>query len=410
MVSDIALNGEYTSASGLKVAFTGTLADSREPHGQAQTNPPKNGERTYASQLFQVTGVNIHYQKLAKSDPGGFYQYEQHEAGYLPKGSAKELATNNGEYLIAYPKGERSRIASFGPNLGADDITEVANEISGKNDKGFVLETNAPGHGKETTLIDSAAKLDATLATMKDAGQLPAIIQIDDSDVLFNGYIGPHVVTIPDYDKDKKTVALDNSWNSADNYLDDKSLRMTDVYRAMTNTSGSDRDQSARAARDLADRNSNRAKGTIDTAVEWDYVRDKWVADGSIAETRQGSAYAAADRAPAASRDALKKAADKAEEKTITTVLNQMSVNAKDALAHTGPIWQKQMADGTLDEREARVAVTGMAEAISFMDGPQIEALMKQPYWETAQALLKRFPDQVAVSRLDDSRKQLMQL
>jgi hypothetical protein len=376
LVADVALDGSYNSPSGLTVAYQSHLADSRQPHGQAQTNPPKDGERSYASQLFQVTSINLHYQMLAKSDPNGYFQYEQHANKYLPPGAPSKYASADGEILLAYHNHGKAQVIDWSPVFSADDMTEVMNDITGKAEKGFILEHKSGVTSKTTTLVDSPTKLDDTLSQMKDRGELPAIIMVADSDVLFsnNGSNGAHVVSVTDYDTNTKTVSVANEAGSEDNYTGDKSLRVTDVYHSMVGSADGSLERKARLAHDLQARNQKRTTGQSDTAVEWDYVRDKLMADMTAV---QFHAYAK---------------------------------DVEDALAHTGPAWQKQLDAHTLDDREARVAVRDMAESIAWLNGEQIQSLMKQPSWNTAAEMMKRYPDQIAISGLDDSRKKLMNL
>jgi len=376
LISDVALDGAYKSSAGITVDYSNSLADSRQPHGQAKTNPPQDGERSYASQLFQVTAVNLYYQQLAKSDETGYFQYEQHDNDYLVPGTKPAYKSASGEALIGYRKdGKFVQMVTDDPYFYPDQMTGVMNQITGKNEKGVVLVQKAENtEAKLAGVVATPAALDATLTRMKAAGQLPAIIEIADSDVLFsrNGSAGAHVVSITDYDSKTKTVAVDNEWSSKDDYLDGRSLRMTDVFKAMVNPGDSSADLKSRVTRDLRDRASERAGGVIDAAVEWDYARDKVMAS------------------------------------TTTPDGSKILTDDENALARTGPVWQKQLADGTLDSREARVAVKDMAMTIAWMDGPQIETLMKQPYWTTALTLMKRFPDEINNSSLDDSRKKLI--
>jgi hypothetical protein len=376
LVADVALDGTYTSPNGLTVAYKNNLADSREPHGQALTNPPKNGERSYASQLFQVTGINLHYQMLAKSDPNGFFQYEQHDDKYVPPGSPSRYAAPKGEILLAYPNHGKAQVVDWSPAFSADQMTEVMNDITGKSENGFILEHKSGVTSKTTTLIDSPAKLDKTLSQMKDDGQLPAVLLVADSDVLFSNYgsAGAHVVSVTDYDKATKTVSVANEAGSEDNYTGDKSLRMTDVYHSMVGSADGAPERKARLAHDLQARNEERGSSKPDTAVEWDYARDKLMADISPAQFKT------------------------------------FGKDVEDALAHTAPVWQKELDSNTLDDREARVAVRDMAESIAWLNGDQIQALMKQPYWNTAADMMRRYWDQVAISGLDDSRKKMMNL
>src|SRR5262249_53565715 len=63
LVADVALTGQYTAHDGTVVAV------SPKAHGQSKLDlPTPDGTRDHASEIFQVTAVNIHYaQENAKT-------------------------------------------------------------------------------------------------------------------------------------------------------------------------------------------------------------------------------------------------------------------------------------------------------------------------------------------------------
>jgi len=367
LIADVALDGAYVSpGTGLRVAYTGSLADSRRPHGEAKNHPPIDGQRSFASQIFQVTGVNLYYQQVKKDnhDPG-VIQYEQHD------GDAAN-ANDNGERLKAYPAGGPARIVGYGPAIGVDEMTKIMSEITAKSESGYVLEFKAPINSKEVTVIDSPAKLDQTLSRMKNNKQLPAIIEIASSDAIFSptGSGGKHVVCVSDYDPASKSVSVDNQWGCKDDYLGPRSLRMTDIYHAMVGLDDQPADVAARVASDRRQVMQNRAAGRTDCAVEVEYVRDKMVA-GQYRHDH----------------------------------IAVLETDFDAALAHAGAKWEKQIAVGKLDDRECRVAVKSMAYVLGALSADQIAQIKRQPYWKNVSIVLHRFPDEIAASVLDDAHK-----
>ncbi len=141
LVTDMALTGKYTSNGKPPVTVEvgkDINADSLKKHGDAKNSfEPGENNRSHASQIFEVTAVNLHYTKEnAKTNPPGQIRYEQHD----PKGE-----TDNGERLVDYSKkdpktGKAPAEVMVGgepvrsPDLSAQEIANVARDIQG--DKG----------------------------------------------------------------------------------------------------------------------------------------------------------------------------------------------------------------------------------------------------------------------------------
>jgi hypothetical protein len=60
LMTEVTTNGAYTSRNGETITVN---AGSLESGDQAQTHPPIDGQREHASQIFQVTAVNVQYQR-----------------------------------------------------------------------------------------------------------------------------------------------------------------------------------------------------------------------------------------------------------------------------------------------------------------------------------------------------------
>ncbi len=145
LVTDVATTGKYTTkgdpprSEPVTVDFTKPpeRMASLKPHGDsARPHVPGENHRSYASQIFQVTAVNIHYEKANAKD-GTDIRYEQRKPG-----PDKGADPDNGERLLNYkendpktgkppaevpgPDGKPARA----PDLHPRQLVDVANEIS----------------------------------------------------------------------------------------------------------------------------------------------------------------------------------------------------------------------------------------------------------------------------------------
>jgi len=145
LVADIATKGEYTTNGEPPVTVkVGRDIDkgSLEKHGESKSaHVPGENHRPYASQIFQVTAVNIHYAKEnAKTDPPGQIKYEQQKPGRDEVVDGKYV-TDNGERLVDYSKNgpngkppaevlEKNGVTpKRSPGLSGPEIAEIAREI-----------------------------------------------------------------------------------------------------------------------------------------------------------------------------------------------------------------------------------------------------------------------------------------
>ncbi len=137
LVTDIVTTGKYTSNGSPPTTVEVGKDKDIHPDSLLKVGESKHAHdvganhRSYASQIFEVTAVNMHYHKENAANPPQKIRYEQH----APNG------TDNGERLYDYSKvdpatgkkpleirgdyGEMKRA----PNLLIDELSEVTREI-----------------------------------------------------------------------------------------------------------------------------------------------------------------------------------------------------------------------------------------------------------------------------------------
>jgi hypothetical protein len=226
LVADVALTGQFMAkdGSGLTVKVDPKPADQ-----EAKENNLQDGDRSYASQLFQVTAVNLHWQSI----PG--MSYEQR-----PVTAADTLKGNTGDVLLS---GQKVYLAN-NPDLASEDLVDIGNKISGHHDAPFVLikSDHSGVQSKDAVSFRDERDLSRQLLAMKNEGQLPAILHVhSDREPFYTdrgggnllGAKDGHVVTIRDYNPETGKVMIDNQWGSWANHdTAETSLDLHDLYRA----------------------------------------------------------------------------------------------------------------------------------------------------------------------------------
>lgn len=234
LVVDVATTGSFTTKDGTTITLA---ADSLKPDEEARGTTPANGQRSFASQIFQITAVNVHWQR-SNSDPFGNYadkgsiKYEQ-----IP--SKRNLfGKDHGERLLHYLPGQlQPKELAKGPTLGAPHLKEIANQISGLNESDFVLENKLKG-GANTVKVGSEQELKEAIKKAKDSNSLPVIIRVHTGNEPFLSDRGGsfarsqgvwHVVTITAYDEAAGVVSIDNQWGTGS---DHKKVKVSQLYKA----------------------------------------------------------------------------------------------------------------------------------------------------------------------------------
>ncbi len=260
-VADVATTGKHRIA-GPPPADVEIDPGSIKPDKEARNNPPKDGQRSHASQIFEVTAVNAHYERINQaSTPPGKIRYEQHEAGKVP---------DTGERLMDYSKNPPKRIQSKqddgklidSPDLTSDDLYWLEQQFRSGSPENRYLSNDPSDH--HSTQIKSEQELNDELARLKKLGMLPVTISVHTDNYPFHSDGGEaaggkgdwHVVTITDYHPGPPPKAeMDNQWGSKSDKLDDKSLTVKDLFNAMRDPKDADhikalQDQIAQDKRD----------------------------------------------------------------------------------------------------------------------------------------------------------------
>ena len=134
LIADMATTGKYTTNGHPPVTVT-LDKESLQKHDESSELPPskrKDGDRDYASQLFEVTAVNILLQKEnAKTTPHGQIRYEQHEP--IPGKSPQDT----GERMLDYSKhppapvlDKEGKPDNSPPISSVGQINEISQQIS----------------------------------------------------------------------------------------------------------------------------------------------------------------------------------------------------------------------------------------------------------------------------------------
>ena len=239
LVADVALSGEYTTASNQKIK----IADSSlKPDSEAKNNPVVDGDRSYASQVFQVTAANIFWQEK-KSDLQGNLK-NPGDLRYVQEKPWSKIEGDTGERVKDYstnPEGQTIKSGStkvIDPNLYAENMMQISNEITGKDELRFILRHTELGWNHNLWNIRDQQDLTTQMTRMKDS--FPLIIQVhtrhepfytDSGEGKAGGSGGWHVVNITKYDPVTKEVTISNQWGSKL----DKKVKISDLYKATKN-------------------------------------------------------------------------------------------------------------------------------------------------------------------------------
>jgi hypothetical protein len=250
LVREVATTGRYTPTDGPVVEIN---PDQLKPDREASMNPPLDNARSHASQVFQITAVNIAYaQQNAESDPPGKVRYEQRKPGDDDVGGGKVgyYPPDSGERVVDYSKDPPEKVLFEGkplhePGLKVDQIVDISTAITGELRGDHVLihhKENLIGGGRGATGVQSEADLNKVFQEAKEKGTMPVIVQVDTRWEPFwtdsgageaGGSGGTHVVTITEYNEGPPaTVGIDDQWGSKS---DHRSVPVSDLYLATMN-------------------------------------------------------------------------------------------------------------------------------------------------------------------------------
>jgi len=264
LVADVALTGQHRTADGI-LHFIDA-----QPHGESNQWPTIDGQRTHASEIFQVTAVNIGHNRSGDRN----LRYEQHNP------VAGDRA-DSGERLIDYSKKPPVEVKDKNgnplrkPNLDMAIFTDVGNLISGRPEGVYALSSHEYNEGYGVQPVSSDEDLAARLTDAKLNKKLPFIVRVNTNNAPFysdsgagtaGGAGGEHVVTVSDYDPKTGLVSVDNQWGSKSDHTGRNAMSVHDLFTAMHSPHGAEK-------RLAADVKWNREHSINDPHKEMELVR-----------------------------------------------------------------------------------------------------------------------------------------
>ena len=237
VVADVAVGGQFVSADGTVVKPLNL-----DPDGEAKTYPNWDGSRNYASQIFQLTAINIYWNRR-ETLPGG----------KTPgKGKIQYAQDEHGEFLLdtsVNPPQKQSfaTVDADHPWLDVRGVSEINQQITGRPSKNFGVERWVyPSESEGITKLMTLGGFKERLLELKQQNAFPVIISVDAAKKPFGdgkGF-GPHVVTITDYDPEKQEVSVDNQWGSSNDFTglpgQRSKLPVSEIWSAMSQMPGLD--------------------------------------------------------------------------------------------------------------------------------------------------------------------------
>lgn len=280
MVADVATTGQFTARDGTTVTVPpGSIA----PDGEGAGNPPGYGDRSHASQIFQVTSVNLYYQThsyqytdaagVVHNVPPGGMRYEQVDTtGNNPP--------DTGERLIDTTQPPPNNVIQQQPDLPDNGIVDVNNRLTGDTGPGVMIDHSeyVAGDAKGVTTVKSEQELNDAIAKAAREGRLPIIIGVhtgnepllhDSGGGAAGGSGGGHVITVTGYEAGPPArINVDNQWGEGVDYQGNKTMSVHDLYLTMRPP-----DNAGQIADLQRDVDWDRAHGTIDTRKEFELLR-----------------------------------------------------------------------------------------------------------------------------------------
>src|SRR5262249_5423940 len=135
LVADTAITGECKTR-GTPPMTIKLDEHSLLPDQEAMYHPPSAADRSYASQLFQIAGVNMAWEK-ANQRNGTNFRYEQHESTNAKDGGGRLI-----DYSKKPPEVQKNKDGTpdESPNINNQEITDIYNEVAGTKEKDFVVQ------------------------------------------------------------------------------------------------------------------------------------------------------------------------------------------------------------------------------------------------------------------------------
>jgi len=218
MITTTALTGSWTAPDGKQIKID---ANSLSPQPESGGHPPKDGDRSFATQVMNVVMVNDITQRRS---PPEYYSQESSEGN---NDNGERLRYANGTEV---PDSEDPKKGARSPTVDCSELEAEQRRISG--DAGTLIERGELNNNKVHE-VHSQQEMQEYLLEMKREHKLPATVMVDANGPGF--WNNPnaakpawHVVSVTDID-DKGNVFVDNQWGSKN----DKWMPVSQLYGSM---------------------------------------------------------------------------------------------------------------------------------------------------------------------------------
>ena len=203
IVADAALTGKVSLYNGQRI----DLPESNlEPNLDAWYGTPYDGNRSFASQIFQLSAINAFYQGSGKD-----FRYTE----FMSIGQLVDESVYPPEHV------------SDGPGLRGDDISQLYAMLTGDT-RPTVIQNSTRTWGSEKVItVDSAESLARELLRAEAEGMMPMTLGVNtDLEPFADGRIPGtsenawHVVNVTDFDEQAQVAFVDNQWGSEKDFLE----------------------------------------------------------------------------------------------------------------------------------------------------------------------------------------------
>lgn len=230
LIADVATTGQYTAKDGSTVTLDQKdLA--KDSNSQANLSANGDGDRSYASQLFQTTALDLHFQtegKRYRDIPGGNTPSDRNAYGLPDK---EEVIDSHGRHK-----------PFTGLNLPA--ISQIAGKITGENEQGHFWqnanEVDKTQDNRSTTVFKSEVDFEDKLKSHNKTDDYPVVLFVDSSKAPFDdraslnagGSGAWHVVTVTGYNEKEREVSYANEHSLSENHLGSEGVPLYVLYQA----------------------------------------------------------------------------------------------------------------------------------------------------------------------------------